>query len=82
LVTVCTPGCTVADAAGAQVGAAAAARLTFTIAPSNGLEAILRELGRLIGEHPWLLAIPALLVLLVAIRILRRRFRFSVSRRA
>ena len=71
-----------ADGSGAQVGAGAAARLTFTIQPSSALDAWLRALLRFLAENPWVW-IGALLVLaLVAIRFLRRRFQFSVRRRA
>jgi hypothetical protein len=70
-----------ADGSGAQVGAGAAARLTFTIQPSSALDAWLRALLRFLAENPWVW-IGALLVLaLVALRFLRRRFQFSVRRR-
>lgn len=71
-----------ADGAGAQVGAAAAARLSFTIAPSSWLDGVLRTILRTIGEQPWLLAVPATLLLLLAGWLLRRRFSFSIARRA
>lgn len=67
---------------GAQVGAAAAARLTFTVAPSSLLDGMLRQLGRFFAENPWALAMIALVVLLVALAVVRRRFSFSVARRA
>ena len=67
---------------GAQVGAAAAVRLTFTVGESDGLEAWLRMIGRFISENPWVLALGGLLLLLVVIRYLRRRFEFQVARRA
>lgn len=66
---------------GAHVGAAAAARLSFTVVPSSWLEGWLRWLWGLIGEHPWLLLIPALIGLAVAWWFLGRRYAFSVSRR-
>jgi hypothetical protein len=72
----------VAEGTGAQIGAAAAARLTFTIAESSGLDGFLRWLGRTIAAQPWLLAIPVLIVLAAAWWFVRRRFSFSVSRRA
>lgn len=67
---------------GAQVGAAAAARLTFNVGPCDGLDCWLRWLWRFIQENPWLLIIPVAVVGLVALRLLRRRFTFSVNRRA
>jgi hypothetical protein len=72
----------VAEGTGAQVGAAAAARLSFTVAPSSWLEGVARTILRLIGEQPWLLALPALVVLAVGAWFLRRRFSFSIARRA
>lgn len=72
----------VAEGTGAQVGAAAAARLTFTVAPSSWLEGVLRTILRTIGEQPLLLAIPAALLLLLAGWLLRRRFSFTIARRA
>ena len=67
---------------GAQVGAAAAAHLTFTVAPSSWLDGVLRQLGRYFAQNPWALAIPLLLAALIALAVVRRRFSFSVSRRA
>jgi len=72
----------VSTGTGAQVGAGAAARLTFTVAESSGLDAFLRWLGRTIGQNPWLLVVMALAVLATVLWLLRRRFSFSVSRRA
>ncbi len=72
----------VAEGTGAQVGAAAAARLSFTVAPSSWLEGVLRAILRIVGEQPWLLAIPAVLVLALAAWLLRRRFSISIARRA
>lgn len=71
----------VSTGTGAQVGAGAAARLTFTVAESSGFDAFLRWLGRTISQNPWLLVIVALALLLVGLWFLRRRFSFSVSRR-
>ena len=71
-----------AEGTGAQVGAAAAARLSFTIAPSSWLEGVARTIMRLVGEQPWLLAIPTALVLAVVAWVVRRRFSFTVARRA
>lgn len=71
----------VVDGSGAQVGAAAAARLSFTVAPSSWLDGVIRAILRILGEHPWLLAIPGGLLLAVGLWLVRRRFTFSVSRR-
>jgi hypothetical protein len=69
------------EGTGAQVGAGAAARLTFTVEPSSALDAFLRWLFRVLGEQPWLW-IGALVVLLLGIlALLRRRFRLTISRR-
>jgi hypothetical protein len=67
---------------GAQVGAAAAAKLTFTVEPSSWLEGALRQVWRFIQENPWVVAIVGLVVLLIVMRLLRRRFSFSVARKA
>ncbi|HEX3264433.1 MAG TPA: hypothetical protein VHR16_02085 [Candidatus Limnocylindrales bacterium] len=71
----------VAAGSGAEVGAGAAARLTFTVQPSSALDAWLRWLFRFLGDNPWIW-IGALLVLgLVLVWLLRRRFSISVTRR-
>ena len=67
---------------GAQVGAAAAVRLTFTVGESSGIDAWLRMLGRFLAENPWPLALVGLAVLYLVSRYLRRRFTFRVARRA
>lgn len=67
--------------AGARIGAAAAARLSFTVVPSSWLDGWLRWLWRFLTEHPWLLLIPAAIGLAGAWWFLRRRYAFSVSRR-
>ena len=67
---------------GAQVGAAAAVRLTFIVGESSGPEAWLRMLGRILSENPWIIAVVGLLGLLFTSRYLRRRFTFRVARRA
>jgi hypothetical protein len=72
----------VGSGGGAQVGAAAAARLTFTVGPCEGFDCWLRWLWRFIQENPWVLIIPALVLGLLTLLYLRRRFSFSVSRRA
>ena len=70
-----------AEGNGAQVGAAAAARLTFTVSQCSGLECWLRWFGGWVGENLWLPLLALALVALVAVRTLRRRFAFSIQRR-
>lgn len=71
-----------ADGGGAQVGAGAAARLTFTIQPSSMLEAWLRMIWRFLLENPWVwIAVLVAFAVLVA-WLLRRRFDFTIRRRA
>lgn len=72
----------ISQGGGAQVGAAAAAKLTFTVAESSGVEAWLRMIWRFVLDHPWIVAIAGLLLLLLGVRFLRRRFTLSVARRA
>lgn len=72
----------VADGSGAQVGAAAAAHLTFSVAESSWLGGVLRQLGRFLGANPWVLAVLVPLAVLAAIWFLRRRFSLSLTRRA
>ena len=72
----------VSQGGGAQVGAAAAAKLTFKVAESSGLDAWLRTLWRFILQNPWVLALAGLGLLYVAVRFLRKRFTLSVARRA
>jgi hypothetical protein len=67
---------------GAQVGAGAAAHLTFTVAQSSAFDGFMRWIGRTIGQNPWLLAVVGLAVIVVVLWSLRRRFSFTVSRRA
>jgi hypothetical protein len=67
---------------GPQVGAAAAARLFFTVGDCDGLECWLRWLFRWIGEHLYVLLIPLALAALIGLRFVRRRFAFSVQRRS
>jgi len=72
----------VGQGGGAQVGAGAAARLTFTVAEGGGIDAWLRRLGRFLSDNPWVW-IGALLILLIAATIvIRRRFRFTITSRS
>lgn len=66
---------------GAQVGAGAAARLTFTVQPSSALDALWRQFLRFLADNPWVWAVALALVALAAVFVLRRRFSFSVTRR-
>ena len=71
----------VSEGGGAQVGAAAAARLTFEVAPSSGWDAFLRWFSRLIAEQPAILVMPGAALLLLVLWVLRRRFSISIARR-
>ena len=64
---------------GAQVGAAAAARLTFTVKPSSALAAWWRWLR---GLDPLVFAAPMLLLAAAGIARFGRRFSITVARRA
>jgi hypothetical protein len=69
----------VSQGAGAQVGAAAAAPLTFTVEPSTILEAwLLRGQRALEDWAPWSYLIMAALVVAAMIRWLRRRYRLGL----
>lgn len=71
------------DGGGAQVGAGAAARLTFTVEPSGLIDAWLRRLAGFMTDHAplsWLVS--ASVVLAVATSVLRRRYTFAIGRRA
>jgi hypothetical protein len=70
-----------AQGGGAQVGAAAAARLSFTVVPSSPIEGWLRLLSGFLADNPWLLLVPAIAVLLGTWLVLRRRFSISIARR-
>lgn len=69
------------EGSGPQIGAGAAARLSFTVAECDGFECWLRWLGSWIGEHRYVLLIPLALLAFAVVRILRRRFAFSIQRR-
>jgi hypothetical protein len=71
----------VTDGTGPQVGAGAAARLTFTVQPASDLDALLRWLWRFLAENSWVWIAALVLVALVVIAILRRRFSITVARR-
>ncbi len=66
---------------GAQVGAGAAARLTFTVQPANAFDAWFRWVLRTLAENPWILIAALAVAVLVILWLLRRRFSISISRR-
>jgi hypothetical protein len=68
---------------GAQVGAAAAAKLTFSVEASTWLGAQWYRIRTFLSGHePWTWLIPALLATVLLGVQLRRRFAFEVVRRA
>ncbi|MGH2610295.1 MAG: hypothetical protein ACRDHF_14530, partial [Tepidiformaceae bacterium] len=71
-----------AEGEGTTVGAAAAARLTFTVKPSNILQAWQLEAETWFnGNRPWTILGPLAGALLGAAWWLRRRFTVSIGRR-
>jgi hypothetical protein len=72
----------VAEGGGAQVGAGAAARLSFTVEPSSALDAFLRQLFRFLADNPWVWIVALALLAVLALWFVRRRFQFSVQRRS
>ena len=66
---------------GAQVGATAAVRVTFTVGETGGLDAWLRLLARTLSANPWLAAVAGLLAAYGLASYLRRRFSFQIARR-
>lgn len=72
----------VSSGEGARVGAAAGARLTFSVEPSTLLEAwTLRARGQFDDLKPWSYLVPVAVVALAAALWVRRKFTFNVSRR-
>jgi hypothetical protein len=68
---------------GTQIGAAAAAPVTFAVQPSTLPEAwLLRGRALLAERAPWSYALPLLFVMVMATRALARRFRFRIERRS
>lgn len=64
---------------GATVGAAAAARLTFTVKPSNFLQAAWLSFRTFLSDtSPWSYAIAAVLLLGLVLAALRRRFSLRI----
>jgi hypothetical protein len=67
---------------GAQVGAAAAARLTFEVQPSTSVEALLRELTTFASSlAPWSYLILGLIAAAIVLRWTSRRFSLRLERR-
>lgn len=69
------------DGSGPQVGAGAAARLSFTVQPSSALDAWLRWLWRFLLENTWVWIAALLVVVAVIAWFVRKRFRFTVQRK-
>lgn len=67
---------------GAQVGAGAAARLSFTVEPSSALDAFLRQLLRFLADNPWVWIVALALVAALVLWFVRKRFSFSIQRRS
>jgi hypothetical protein len=69
-----------AEGGGARVGAAAAARTTFTIKPASDLEALGIALGQLFSDLlPWSAIVPAAFAGSLALWYVRRRFTFRIG---
>jgi hypothetical protein len=67
---------------GTALGGAAAARLDFTIKPSNWFEAwLLRARYWLTDNAPWSYLLPSALGVFLVFWLVRRRFSFSIERR-
>jgi hypothetical protein len=73
----------VTEGKGVQIGGAAASKVSFTIEPSSTLEAYWLKTRRFLTRHaPYTWAVPLALALLAAGWAVRRRFSFTVARRA
>lgn len=73
----------VTEGKGVQVGGAAASKVSFTVDPSSTLEAYWLKTTRFLTEHaPYTWAVPPVLAFLAAGWTVRRRFSFTVARRA
>jgi hypothetical protein len=71
------------EGGGAQVGAAAAARLTFEVEASTTFEALIREITTFVGGlAPWSYLVLALAALAILLRWATRRFSLRLERRA
>jgi hypothetical protein len=68
---------------GAQVGAAAASRVTFSVEPATALEAYWLKLKTFFSDHaPWSYVVPLVLLLALLAYRIRSRFAFRIERRA
>jgi hypothetical protein len=68
------------EGGGARVGAAAAARTTFTIKPASDLEALGIVVGQAFSDLlPWSAVVPAMVAGVLALWAFRRRFTFRVG---
>jgi hypothetical protein len=68
---------------GAQVGAAAASRVTFSVEPATTLGAYWLKVKTFFSDHaPWLYAVPLVLLLALLAYRIRSRFAFRIERRA
>jgi hypothetical protein len=73
----------VSKGGGAQVGAAAASRVTFTVEPATWLQAEWLKVKTFFADHaPWSYVVPLVLLLALAAYRVRRRFAFRIERRA
>jgi hypothetical protein len=73
----------VTEGEGAQVGAAAAARVTFSVESATLLGDVWHRIRSFAADHgPWTWLIPSLLVLTLIAAQTRRRFSLRVERRA
>ena len=67
---------------GTGVGAAAASRLSFTIHPSSLLQGWLLAIGGFISKYaPWTYVTPAVLLAVLVLIVLNRRFSFQIQKR-
>jgi hypothetical protein len=68
---------------GGRVGGAAAARVTFEVEPSSALAAWWLRIRTFFEDRaPWSYVFPAVVLVLGALVLMRRRFRVTVARRA
>jgi hypothetical protein len=73
----------VTKGAGAQVGAAAASRITFAVEPASLIQAWWLKLKTFFGDNaPWSWLVPAVALMSLLARRLRSRFALRIERRA
>lgn len=73
----------VTKGSGAQVGAAAASRVTFTVEPATWLQAEWLQIKTFFSDHaPWSYVLPLVLLLAFLAYRIRSRFAFRIERRA